>query len=68
MPKLIDNKFDHGETVYLKTDRDQSPRIVFCFRVYQNEILYELAAGTVTSCHYEYELTKEPNPILTTTG
>jgi len=68
MPRIIDNKYDYGEVVYLKTDREQVPRIVFCLRCYQNETLYELACGTVTSVHYEYEISKEPNVILTTTN
>lgn len=68
MSKLIDNKYDHGEVVYLKTDREQSPRIVFCFRVYQNETLYELACGERVSTHYEFEITKEMNLVLSTSG
>jgi hypothetical protein len=68
MSRVIDNKYDFGEIVYLKTDKEQSPRIVYCFKVYQNEILYELACGTQTSSHYEYEISKEPNVILATTN
>lgn len=65
---IIDNKHNHGDIVYLKTDKEQHPRIVYCFKVYQSEILYEIACGTLTSSHYEFELSKEPNVILTTTN
>ncbi len=68
MGRVIDNKFDHGDVVYLKTDKDQLPRIVFCLKVFPNEILYELAAGTTCSTHYEFELSKEVNVLLNTTN
>lgn len=64
MSKLLDNKFEIGDTVYLKTDADQSPRIVFCFNVYQKEILYDLACGEKTSKHYDFEISKEKNPVF----
>ena len=65
---IVDNKFSHGDVVYLKTDRDQLPRIVYCLKVFHNEILYEVTAGTITSAHYEFEMSKEANVLLTTTG
>lgn len=54
MAKLIDNIFDHGDTVYLKTDKEQHLRIVFALKVYANEIVYELACGTTVSSHYDF--------------
>lgn len=66
--KVIEFRFDIGELVYLKTDVAQSPRIVFCYKVYKGEILYDLACGTVTSSHYEFEISTEINVILTTTN
>lgn len=68
MAMLIENKYEIGETLYLKTDKDQLPRIVFCFKVYRNEILYELACGVGVSSHYEFELSKEANVLMTTTN
>lgn len=68
MAMMIDNKFDFGETVYLKTDREQLPRIVFCMKVYKNEIIYELACGASVSAHYEFEISKEVNVLLQTTN
>lgn len=66
---VIDNKFDIGESVYLRTDREQYERIVtaMCYRM--NGILsYELVCGTLSSWHYEIELSKEKNSIITTTN
>lgn len=68
MGMLVDNKFSHGDVVYLKTDKDQNPRIVYCFRVYQNEVLYDVACGTSMSTHYEFELSTEINVLLNTTN
>lgn len=66
---VIDNKFNIGDTVYLKTDKDQLPRIVFAIKVYRAEgFFYELASGTVTSVHCDFEVSTEPNVILTTTN
>lgn len=66
MAKVIDNLFELGDVVYLKTDREQMPRIVFCIRVYQKEYIYELATGTTTSCHYDFELSREVNVLMKT--
>jgi len=65
---LIDNKFEFGEIVYLKTDKEQNPRIVYMMKVLQNEILYELACGTTVSTHYEFEISKEINVLMQTTN
>lgn len=60
MAIIIDNRFSHGDIVYLKTDRDQSPRLVSCIKVYkQGEVMYELISGTVSSVHYEFEISTE---------
>lgn len=67
MAKVIDNMFDFGETVYLKTDKEQLPRIVFCLKCYKNEVLYDLACGTTVSSHYEFEIAKEANILITST-
>jgi hypothetical protein len=68
MALVIDNEHDFGDIVYLKTDSEQKPRIVFAIKVYKSDILYELACGTVTSLHYGFEITKEVNVLITTTN
>ncbi len=59
----IDNKYHIGDTVYLITDRECSPRLVFGIMIYQHEILYKLTCGTQNSEHYEFEMTDE-KPVL----
>lgn len=62
----IDNKFEIGETVYLVTDKDQLPNVVFSIEVTQGNLLYKIAHGTTTSEHYDFELSREVNVILQT--
>lgn len=56
---LIDNKFDLGQTVYLVTDADQSPRIVTRLFIAPEGIVYELCCGTARSEHYDIEMQAE---------
>lgn len=57
---VIENIFDIGDEVYLKTDREQLKRIIFGFEIFKaGEILYKCICGTIVSVHYEFELTKE---------
>jgi len=56
---IINNAFEFGEIVYLKTDKDQYPRIVTGFTVNPNGILYRLGVMHIESTHYELEITKE---------
>jgi hypothetical protein len=65
---VIQNDHNFGDIVYLKTDSDQKPRIVFAIKVYKTDVLYELACGTTTSMHYDFEISKEVNVLLTTTN
>lgn len=65
MSKILDNKYEIGDTVYLKTDTDQLPRMVYCFMVYRNEILYKVACGTAISEHYDFELSTERSVLIT---
>ncbi len=59
----INNMFDIEQIVYLKTDEDQSARIVTMIQVTKQELVYQLSLGTNTSYHYEFEITEEPNLI-----
>lgn len=65
---VIDNEFEIGEIVYLKTCKEQLPRIVFCIKVYKGEIVYDVASGTTTSGHYPFELSREVNILTTSTN
>ena len=64
---LIENKFELGEIVYLKTDNDQSDRMVIGISVRPAGLLYELSFGSVCSWHYEMEITEEKNVLKSTT-
>lgn len=56
MKKWVDLEFDVGDVVYLKTDEDQKPRIVAEICIKKTGIVYNLCQGTVTSWHYDFEM------------
>jgi hypothetical protein len=58
---VIDNKYDLGQIVYLKTDVDQLQRIVSAITQRQGGIIYELCQGEKTSSHYDFEITEDEN-------
>lgn len=64
MSMILDNKFDYEEIVYLKTDTDQLPRMVYGFIVYKTAILYRLTCGSQTSEHYDFEITRDKQLVL----
>lgn len=64
MNRVINNKYEIGDIVYLKTDIEQVPRIVYCFIIYQNEIIYKLCAGITMSEHYDFEISPEKSYAL----
>jgi len=62
---VIDNKFDFGDLVYLKTDEDQKVRLVTGFRVYPGGgLIYYLSCGNCISDHYEFEISSEKNVLV----
>lgn len=63
---VIDNKFEIGQTVYLKTDPDQLQRIVFGFDITQGSIIYQLCVGISTSKHFDFEITEQQNVLIKT--
>jgi hypothetical protein len=56
---MIDNEFNIGEVVYLKTDPEQFPRIVTGLSVRTTIVSYELSLGECLSCHYDFEISRE---------
>lgn len=61
---VIENKYEIGETVFLKTDADQKARIIIGIKIYKaGEIMYELVSGTEQSSHYDFEISTEKNLI-----
>jgi hypothetical protein len=53
---VINNKFNIGDTVYIKTDVDQSPGIITCIQVNPGDILYSVSRNSSTSHFYDFEL------------
>lgn len=55
---------DFGETVYLKTNTEQLPRIVYGYELLKTGIIYLLCQGVNASRHYDYEITAEKNILV----
>lgn len=61
---IIHAEFEIGEIVYLRTDQEQLSRLVMGYRFQSRDtLLYDLMCGTLQSCHYELELTREKNLV-----
>jgi len=58
----IENRFEIGQIVYLKTDPDQLARIVYGIVIYEkNRLIYRVALAEMTSKHYEFEMSDRPD-------
>lgn len=60
----IDNKFDIGQIVYLKTDPEQMKRMITAFTVTKSDLIYEVSCGANVSKHYDYEMSEEVNVLM----
>jgi hypothetical protein len=59
---VVENKFDIGQVVYLRTDKEQEPCIITCLTVYRDgDVLYEVNRGSHSSRHFDFELSNERN-------
>lgn len=56
---VIDNDFELKDTLYLKTDADQLPRILTGITVRPTGLMYELCQGVNVSTHYNFEIQRE---------
>ena len=65
---IIEPKYNLKQIVYLKTDAEQKERLVTCFVVRENDILYELACGESCSAHFDFEIAIEKNVLITSTN
>lgn len=52
-----------GQTVYLKTDREQLPRFVTAIIKRPGVVIYELSHETSCSNHFDFEITHERNQL-----
>lgn len=61
----IDNKFEIGEMVLLKTDIEKRDRLICGISVMLHEkvIRYNLVSGTTDMWHYEMELEKKNGQV-----
>lgn len=65
MSLIVECLYSIGDSVYLRTDKDQRERLVTSIRLYGgNRVAYELSCGTESSYHYEFEMSKERNLTL----
>jgi len=65
---LIENKFNIGDEVYLKTDVDQNCRLVTGLSIRLTSISYALSFGVTESTHYDFEITVEKDVLKTSTN
>lgn len=52
----IPNQYNIEDILYLKHDIEQLPRMVSYIVWDGNKVMYEVICGTLSSRHYEYEL------------
>jgi hypothetical protein len=60
---VIENDFNIGEAVYLKTDNDQNERVVTGIQVSPHGLFYRLVNGTTETWHYNIEINREKNVL-----
>ena len=65
---VINNKFNIGDEVYLKTDTDQKGRIVTGLYVRELSISYLLSHETTESSHYDFEITSDRDVLKATSN
>lgn len=65
---IIDNAFNIGDTIYIRMDKDQQPRMVTLIYVGKDFLRYLITNGYTDTVHYDFELSLEKNIILATTN
>ena len=64
---VIDNKFEIGQIVYLKTDKEQLPRMITGLSCRGGEgISYWLGCGDKETNHFDIEISAEKNVEILT--
>jgi hypothetical protein len=61
---IIDNKYNLGDLVYLKTDTEQLQRIITSIHINPGNLIYELSVDNRTSNHYDFEISSEANELI----
>ncbi|EHQ41563.1 hypothetical protein [Myroides odoratus] len=57
-------EFEIKQTVYLRTDPDQLPRLVAYIIVGNKEVMYGIKQGEKYDIYHDYEITAEKNIIV----
>lgn len=65
---LLESKYIVGQKLYLITDRDQLLRIVTGILFRLSGIQYELACGSASSWHYDFEVSETKDVVTSTTS
>lgn len=60
--------FHIGDIVYVKTDPDQLPRIVSCYLVSKNSILYNCRLDDEAVFYSDFELSHDRDLVVATNG
>lgn len=64
---IIQNNYELGEIVYLKTDPQQQPRQIVGIHVtIDGGLLYKCVAGLEVDLHFEVEFSREKDIVLAT--
>ena len=64
MSIIIDNKFQIGQIVYEKSDKDQNPGMVLGFYVTEHETQYEVRFNKSRYYFSAYELSIEKDTLI----
>jgi hypothetical protein len=56
---IIDNEYEIGDSVYLKTDTEQKRRMVTGLFILPNTLQYRLSCESTESYHYSIEISSE---------
>lgn len=59
----IQNKFEIGQMVWVRTDPNQYERIVIGIIVFKGSTLYRCSLGERSDDFYDFELSEEPNVL-----
>lgn len=66
---VVENQYEIGQTVYLRTDTDQVAHIVTAIVINPgNSLSYEIVICNTMSKHNEFELSPEPDHIIKTSN
>jgi len=55
----INNLYNIGDILFLKTDPEQLERICHKITITKGDILYSLACGSASSDHYDFEISSK---------